>query len=41
MKEKYEKPEVEVIRFEENSDVITASTMTIVVEGGSAEGFEP
>ena len=35
MKQEFEKAEVEVIRFEENSDVITTST----ADAGAGEGY--
>ena len=38
MKKELEKAEVEVIRFEENEDVVTASKMTIIVSGEPAQG---
>ena len=38
-KEKFEKAEIEEIRFEE--DIVTQSTGTVTVGGEGAQGFEP
>ena len=38
MKQEFEKAEVEVIQFDENADVVTAS---IILSGEPANGFEP
>ena len=40
MKEKFDRPEIDVIQFEKN-DVITTSTATIIVDAEPAQGFEP
>lgn len=37
-KKEFEKAEVEEIRFDTNDDIVTKSTMTIVVGGEPAQG---